>query len=188
MANGYETLESSLEKDRFKMYMTAFNQQILSLKETHDTVEKSDFDYSDNFRSMLEEKSIALEYLDPFNQPSIEYQSYSYALNLFIQRASSVTNWNITRFRGNIRQIKITEPPRGYRPTDDERLLYFLIKACQNRLRSQGNVISTEFRLETNEHALNVASKTQITIIVSIVSIILVTLIISPIICRIQER
>ena len=43
MANGYETLESTLDKDRFKMYMNALNQQILSLKLTHDTVEKDDF-------------------------------------------------------------------------------------------------------------------------------------------------
>ncbi len=40
MANGYEPMESNLGKDRFKMYMKAFNQQILNLKETHDTVEK----------------------------------------------------------------------------------------------------------------------------------------------------
>ena len=107
MANGYETLESSLEKDRFEMYMNAFNQQILSLKETHDTVEKDDFEYSDSFKKMLEDKIIALEYLDPYNVPTIEFQSYSYALNLFIQRANSVTNWGIERFKGNIRQIKI---------------------------------------------------------------------------------
>ena len=50
MANGYETLVSNLDKDRFKMYMNAFNQQILSLKETHDTVEKDDFEYSDSFK------------------------------------------------------------------------------------------------------------------------------------------
>lgn len=84
MANGYETLESNLDKDRFKMYMTAFNQQILSLKETHDTVEKDQFDYSEEFKKRLDEKNIALEYLDPFNVPTIEYQSFSYALNLFI--------------------------------------------------------------------------------------------------------
>jgi hypothetical protein len=48
-----------------------------------------------------------------------------------------------------------------------------------------GNEISAQFRNETDDHALNVAAKTEITIIVSIVSIILVTLIISPIICRI---
>ena len=107
MANGYETLVSNLDKDRFKMYMNAFNQQILSLKETHDTVEKDDFEYSDSFKQMLEEKNIALEYLDPYNVPTTQYQSYSYALNLFIQRASSVTNWSIDRFKGNIRQIKI---------------------------------------------------------------------------------
>ena len=107
MANGYETLVSNLDKDRFKMYMNAFNQQILSLKETHDTVEKDDFEYSDSFKQMLEEKNIALEYLDPYNVPTVQYQSYSYALNLFIQRASSVTNWSIDRFKGNIRQIKI---------------------------------------------------------------------------------
>jgi hypothetical protein len=73
----------------------------------------------------------------------------------------------------------------NYKPSDGERLLYFLIKGCQNKLRSMGNEISAQFRNETDDHALNVAAKTEITIIVSIVSIILVTLIISPIICRI---
>jgi hypothetical protein len=103
MANGYESLESNFGKDRFKMYMNTFNQQIMSLKETHDTVEKDDFEYSKSFKKMLEDKNIPLEYLDPNNLPRIEFQSYSYALNLFIQRASSVTNWGIDRFKGNIR-------------------------------------------------------------------------------------
>jgi hypothetical protein len=51
-----------------------------------------------------------------------------------------------------------------------------------------GKNISTLYREETTDHALSVAGKTQITIIVSIVSIVLVTLFISPIICRIEER
>jgi len=127
--------------------------------------------------------------LDPFNQATTEYQSYSYSLNLFIQRASSVAGWNITRFRGNIRSLKISSPPSvTYSPTDDERTLYFLIMACQGTLRGVGKNISTYFREETTDHALSVAQKTQITIIISIVSIVLVTMIISPIICRIEER
>ena len=51
-----------------------------------------------------------------------------------------------------------------------------------------GKNISTYYREETTEHAVSVAEKTQITIIVSIVSIVIVTVIISPVICRIEER
>jgi hypothetical protein len=95
----------------------------------------------------------------------------------------------MTRFRGNIRSLKLQGPPStSYRPNDDERTLYFLIKACQGTLRGMGKNISTYYREETTEHALSVAEKTQITIIVSIVSIVIVTVIISPIICRIEER
>jgi hypothetical protein len=103
MANGYEPTESTLDRDRFGMYMKAFNSQILAIKETHDRVDKNDFEYSQDFRKMLDEKNIDLEYLDPFNRPTVEYQSYSYSMNLFIQRASAVTNWGIDQFRGNIR-------------------------------------------------------------------------------------
>jgi hypothetical protein len=95
----------------------------------------------------------------------------------------------MTRFRGNIRSLTLQGPPStSYPPNDDERTLYFLIKACQGTLRGMGKNISTYYREETTEHALSVAEKTQITIIVSIVSIVIVTVIISPIICRIEER
>ena len=66
------------------------------MKKIHDYLDKTDFDYSDTFRSILDDKlGVDLEYLDPFNQPITEFQSYSYAMNLFIQRASNVAGWDI---------------------------------------------------------------------------------------------
>lgn len=55
-------------------------------------------------------------------------------------------------------------------------------------MRSEGKKISEQYRKETVDHALNVASQTQLTIIISIVAIVVVSVIISPIICRIEER
>ena len=53
-------------------------------------------------------------------------------------------------------------------------------------MRSVSKILSDRFRQETVDHALSVASQTQLTIIISIVAIILVTGIISPILCRID--
>ena len=55
-------------------------------------------------------------------------------------------------------------------------------------LRSVGKTIADFYKDETSQSALDVASKTQITIIVSIISIIVVAAIISPIFCRIEDR
>lgn len=84
--------------------------------------------------------------------------------------------------------LALKQPQEGYKPTDDERLIYFLAKGGQGNLRGDGKIISTQYRLETNAHALKVADQTQLTIIISIVAIVLVSLIISPIFCRIEER
>jgi hypothetical protein len=62
------------------------------------------------------------------------------------------------------------------------------MQAGSGKMRSVSKVISDRFRQETVDHALSVASQTQLTIIISIVAIIIVSVIISPIICRIEER
>lgn len=55
-------------------------------------------------------------------------------------------------------------------------------------MRSIGKTISDYYRSETEQHALSVAQTTQLTIIISIASIVLVCIFISPIICRIEQR
>lgn len=55
-------------------------------------------------------------------------------------------------------------------------------------MRSIGKQISDFYRSETEQHALSVAQTTQLTIIISIASIVLVCILISPIICRIEQR
>ena len=39
-------------------------------------IDKDDFAPSPELQEYLDSKSIPLEYLDPFNKPAIEYQSY----------------------------------------------------------------------------------------------------------------
>ncbi len=109
-------------------------------------------------------------------------------MNIYIQRATQITSWNISSFRGNIRLMSRFEPPAGYSPTQDERLIYYLNKGGQGPLRGEGKIISTYYREETCGHALKVAEQTQLTIIISIVAIVVVSLIVSPIFCRIEER
>lgn len=84
--------------------------------------------------------------------------------------------------------MQVFPPAANYTPTDDERALYFLIQTAQGNLRSVGKLISDNYRSETELHALSVAQQTQTTIIVSIASILLVCVAISPIICRIEQR
>jgi hypothetical protein len=87
MANGYEPLISRhfSNDDRFNLYRSEFENQVIKLKQVHDLLDKNDFEYSKVFERYLDNKrGVDLEYLDPFNRPLIEYQSYSYAMNLFI--------------------------------------------------------------------------------------------------------
>lgn len=55
-------------------------------------------------------------------------------------------------------------------------------------MRAIGKQISDYYRTETEEHALTVANQTQLTIILSIASIVAVCILISPIISRIEQR
>lgn len=153
-----------------------------------DALHLSNFEYSDAFTRYLNSKNVEVEYLDQYNKPYTEMQTYTYAVNLYIQRASSVSNWTQPMFQGNISLMKLTNPPSNYTPSDTERMLYYLVRAASGSMRAVGQNISDLYRSETEQHALSVAFQTELTIILSIVSILLVSVVISPVVCRIEER
>lgn len=188
IANGYEPNQSEMTMNRFKMFQDELEAQIQKLKSVQDYLDRVSFEYSPRFKSLLDSKAISVEYLDPYNQAQFETQTYTYAINLFIQRASGMSQWPMDRFKGKINIMKIDKPPKNYSPSDDERTLYFLVQTAQGNLRSVGKDISDFYRTETEEHALSVAKTTQMTIIISIASIALVVILISPIISRIEQR
>ncbi|TNV87499.1 hypothetical protein FGO68_gene6494 [Halteria grandinella] len=188
IANGYEPNQSEMTMDRFRMFQDELENQIQKLKIVQDYLDRVNFEYSPKFKALLDSKAINVEYLDPYNQGTFETQTYTYAINLFIQRASGMSNWSMDRFRGKINIMRIEKPPANYTPSDDERSLYFLVQTAQGNLRSIGKQISDFYRTETEEHALSVAKTTQLTIIISIASIVLVVILISPIISRIEQR
>ena len=55
-------------------------------------------------------------------------------------------------------------------------------------MRNYDQVFSNHYKNETIDHALSVTSQTQITIIISIVAIVIVSGIVSPIMSKIEER
>lgn len=113
--------------DRFRMFQDELENQIQKLKVVQDYLDRVTFEYSSDFKSLLDSKSINVEYLDPYNVPSFETQTYTYAINLFIQRASGMSKWPVDRFKGKINIMQIKKPPLNYTPSDDERSLYFLV-------------------------------------------------------------
>jgi mRNA-degrading endonuclease HigB of HigAB toxin-antitoxin module len=142
MANGYQHKDSSINKDSFSAYLEKYREHIGEIKKVHDQIDKDQFEYSEKFKEMLTEKRVSLEYLDQHDKPTFDNHTYSFALNLYIQRAMQVSNWPIQRFKGKIRIMNIDIPPSDYMPTEDERLVYFLNRGGQGILRGFGKTIS----------------------------------------------
>lgn len=128
IANRYEPNQSEMTSDRFGMFQVELENQINKLKGVQDYLDRVDFEYSPDFQSFLDLKNVNVEYLDPYNKAIFESQSYSYAVNLFIQRASGMNQWAKNRFVGNLSIQKVGGPKNTsyYVPTDDERTLYFM--------------------------------------------------------------
>ena len=72
IANGYEPNTSEMTMDRFGMFQTELENQILKLKDVQDYLDRVDFEYSADFKDLLNQKIVNVEYLDPFNQPNFE--------------------------------------------------------------------------------------------------------------------
>lgn len=153
-----------------------------------DFLDKAPFEYSASFSELMDQKNVALYYLDRQNNEYIENQTHSYSNNLYIQRILDVQNWSINDLKGNISMMSIKETPKNYNPSDKERIVFFLIKNAQSYLRYYDQVYSNKYKEETIEHALSVTTQTQITIIISIAAIFIVSIVISPVLCRMEER
>jgi len=87
------------------------------MKRLHDDLDQANFDYSHEFKKYLTDSNLRVEYLDTKNKPVFDNHTYSYAMNIFIQRATQITSWNRDRFKGSIRLMSRFEPPAGYMPT-----------------------------------------------------------------------
>jgi hypothetical protein len=110
------------------------------------------------FHRQSNEKTVLVHYLDPFNQPFFENQTYNYAMNLYIQRAAEIATWSEERFIGQLKIQQILPPPANYSPSVDERTLYFLIYTAQGNLRVEALNVANTFISLTNQDALLVAS------------------------------
>lgn len=131
------------------MFKTELEKQIQNLKDVQDFLDKVQFEYSDEFKQLIDSKIVQVQYLNENNQEYIENQTHSYANNLYIQRISDIQNWGIKDLIGNTSIMQIGSSPKNYKPTEKERTVYFLIKNAQDYLRYYDQVFSNKYKDET---------------------------------------
>jgi hypothetical protein len=136
IANGYETDNSILIKDRFNSYQDLQEKKIQELKNTQSSLQQSLFITSPEFESFLTGKNIPLYYINEKNEPYIQYESFNVAFNLYIAKLTEVNSYIRSELKGNL-QIQTLSPKRegSYRPSQMEQTLYFLVQNGNRELR-----------------------------------------------------
>ncbi|CDW88868.1 pas domain s-box family protein [Stylonychia lemnae] len=189
IANGYEPNSSSILKDRFNEFKIMQDKRIANLKETQFFLDNSGFPFNDDFLKLINSKVIMLQYLTEINTNYVENVTMKVAQSLFASRLQQINNFTLQQFRGNLRVQSLTpNETAAYRPSIDEQTIFFAVINGNSVIRQYNWVFLSNYISETKGNSDTRLQQSMILTIISVFTIFIVALVISPIISKTEER
>eukprot|EP00347_Sterkiella_histriomuscorum_P006361 403353053 len=190
MANGLEkTKFSFLSDDKYTTYNNRLSELTSEIKSIQKHLEQSSYEYSEDFRYMLDSENLLLQYLNEANQIVTSNHTLSFSVNLYTSRLLDISNLNQSQMKGNLSIQTLTpNKSKSYVPTDNERTFFFASENAKDAIRVQIRAAKDLYAYDITLHAEQSALSTQTTIIISICSILIVGIIVTPLLTRIVDR
>ena len=130
-----------------------------------------------------------LEYLSENNIVTYENTSLTIGTNLYTARLQEIAQYPMELLAGNL-NIQTLDPVtyQGYHPSEAEQVIYFTVQNSNNVLREWGHTFNARYSKEMADHSKAAEVDSRITMIISMLTILVVGAIISPILSNTEER
>ncbi|CDW78770.1 UNKNOWN [Stylonychia lemnae] len=189
MQNNKALQMTSIYPNRFENLKQIQSIYIDELRGTQSEIQNSRFQKSSQFMKYIEEESVQLYFLNSLNNYFMKREKVDLAINLYIARLSEFNQMNQSQYQGNL-SIFTLNPNNSlnYRPTQDEQSIYFLIENGIKGILSSVGITINYFVKDAEDHSKQNISSTEIVTIVSIITIMVVGIIFTPIFSKSEIR
>eukprot|EP00347_Sterkiella_histriomuscorum_P001462 403371946 len=189
IANGYEPNNSSLIADRFTVYKKLQEESVLELRASQQFLDNSGISFDSNFQNILDSPSLKITYLNEKNQQYSENVTMKVAQNLLMSRLQQINQYSKSQMKGNLRIQTLTPNETSkYIPSLEEQTLFFTVINANGVIREFNNVFVDNYIEETKVNSEQRLQQSVILTILSVITILIVSLVISPIISQTEER
>eukprot|EP00347_Sterkiella_histriomuscorum_P008635 403344343 len=189
IANGYEPNFSKLIPDRFQTYKDMQKIRLQSLKDTNQILDIADYKFGQEVADLSDSQVLKLTYLSNQNSLFYENTTMKIAHTLYNSKLTEINNFNMTQFKGNL-QVHSLKPNLSsvYKPSIEEQMLHFSVINSNGVIREYNWVFMNQYLLKTVSKANDRLEQALILTIISILTIVTVTIVVSPIISKTEER
>eukprot|EP00347_Sterkiella_histriomuscorum_P022071 403331786 len=189
IANGFEPNSSKLIADRFTVYKQLQDERITELKATQQFLDNSGYPFDDEFLKIMNSPNLRLTYLNERNQQYTENVTMKVAQSLLLSRLQQINQFTKAQMKGNLRIQTLTPiETSNYVPKSEEQTLFFAVINANGVIREHNWIFMDKYVSETKDNTELRLQQSVILTILSVITILIVSLVISPIISKTEER
>eukprot|EP00347_Sterkiella_histriomuscorum_P019049 403343159 len=188
IANGLEPINSTYTTNRTAGLKNLLFDIQESFRQTQNFLFASTNLFSEDFQDYVKNNLLDIEYLDENGRTYREQHTLSYLTNIFTTKLLEIYNMNINQLNTKMDFKSLKPVSTGFKPTQYEQSIYFTVQNGNNILNQHIWLLDDMYNEQINSYAYSTIDQTQITILISIFTIIGVFIVVTPIISLIQDR